>query len=103
MSSFLSSEEGLMLTRASISHFEAMFETEQISKMRLISPEMLSALSTQCPNSTKVHSTIRHQCPLFYQELMTVIDAIKSERDDQSSAVVAQNVQNTQIIVQMID
>eukprot|EP00971_Amphidinium_carterae_P178610 3543334-Amphidinium_carterae.1 len=83
MSSFLSSEEGLMLTRASISHFEAMFEIEQISKMRLISPEMLSALTVNGPNSTKIHSTLRHQSPAYYEELMTVIQAIKSADTNQ--------------------
>eukprot|EP00971_Amphidinium_carterae_P290469 5767136-Amphidinium_carterae.1 len=46
--------------------------------MRLISPEMLSALTVDGPNSTKIHSTLRHQSPAYYEELMSVIQAIKS-------------------------
>eukprot|EP00971_Amphidinium_carterae_P209840 4162263-Amphidinium_carterae.1 len=64
--------------------------------MRLISPEMLSALTVDGPISTKIHSTLRHQSPAYYEELMTVIQAIKSADTHQmssssSSAVMSQN------------
>eukprot|EP00971_Amphidinium_carterae_P193569 3841107-Amphidinium_carterae.1 len=95
LSSYLNSPAGLALTRESISHFESFFEMGRLSTLRLISPEMLSALTIQGPNSTKIHSTLRHQCPSFYEELMTVIQAIKGEKDEQSSAAGSQSLNNS--------
>eukprot|EP00971_Amphidinium_carterae_P192176 3813237-Amphidinium_carterae.1 len=60
MANFLTSEDGLELTRASISHFEAFYEIKEISQKRLISPEMISALTQDGPNSSKIHSTLSH-------------------------------------------
>eukprot|EP00971_Amphidinium_carterae_P022589 445536-Amphidinium_carterae.1 len=54
--------------------------------MRLISPEMISALTVHGPNSSNIHSTLSHQSPAYYKQLMTVIEAMKNADTQQTSS-----------------
>eukprot|EP00971_Amphidinium_carterae_P167463 3317997-Amphidinium_carterae.1 len=47
---FLASDQGVTLTRASISHYESFYEVAEISRKRVISPEMLESLTQQGAN-----------------------------------------------------
>eukprot|EP00971_Amphidinium_carterae_P080196 1587031-Amphidinium_carterae.1 len=65
------------LTRASISHFESIFQVSVLAELRVLSPEMLLSLGTSTPHSAKIRATLEHQQPEFYQQLMEVISQIK--------------------------
>eukprot|EP00971_Amphidinium_carterae_P026612 525309-Amphidinium_carterae.1 len=65
------------LTRASISHYESLYEVSALSEHRLASSEMLVALATDTPHSTKVRSTLHHQAPELFSMLMETIKVIK--------------------------
>eukprot|EP00971_Amphidinium_carterae_P080197 1587032-Amphidinium_carterae.1 len=65
------------LTRGSISHFESIFQVGVLAELRVISPEMLLSLGTSTPHSAKIHATLAHQQPEFYQQLMEVMSQIK--------------------------
>eukprot|EP00971_Amphidinium_carterae_P093464 1849814-Amphidinium_carterae.1 len=47
---------------------------------------MISALTQDGPNSSKIHSTLSHQSPAYYKQLMTVIEAMKSADTQQTSS-----------------
>eukprot|EP00971_Amphidinium_carterae_P085902 1699435-Amphidinium_carterae.1 len=65
------------LTRASISHYESLYEVSVLSEHRMASSEMLVALATETPHSMKVRSTLHHQTPEFFSMLMETIKVIK--------------------------
>eukprot|EP00971_Amphidinium_carterae_P210439 4175338-Amphidinium_carterae.1 len=47
---------------------------------------MISALTQDGPNSSKIHSTLSHQSPAYYKQLMTIIEAMKSANTQQTSS-----------------
>eukprot|EP00971_Amphidinium_carterae_P134573 2667134-Amphidinium_carterae.1 len=77
LAEWLTSAEGINLTRPSVSHFESFYQASRMSELRILSPECLLALGTSTPHSNKVHSTLNHQVPEFYSEVMAIIEAIK--------------------------
>eukprot|EP00971_Amphidinium_carterae_P175422 3477308-Amphidinium_carterae.1 len=40
---------------------------------------MLTALSVNTAHSSKVHATLRHQTPEWYEQIMSAVNEIKSE------------------------
>eukprot|EP00971_Amphidinium_carterae_P345861 6487029-Amphidinium_carterae.1 len=77
------------LTRASISHYEAIFQVNVLAELRVTSPEILLALGTSTPHSGKVHATLEHQQPEFYHQMMDVVNQIKNAGIKESAAASA--------------
>eukprot|EP00971_Amphidinium_carterae_P342860 6482312-Amphidinium_carterae.1 len=94
---FLTSEEGTTLTRSSVSHYEAFFEMPQVSSKRLVSLEMIHALTQASPNSGKMHATFEHQSPAFYAEVMSVLNSADAKKSDvkKSEDKKSESVQST--------
>eukprot|EP00971_Amphidinium_carterae_P037070 728431-Amphidinium_carterae.1 len=102
------------LTRASISHYEAIFQVNVLAELRVISPEILLAAGTNTPHSTKVHSTLRHQQPEWYDQIMDTVSQIKAawrtqweselkETSNGGSTEVSQGSKSTTVTVSLVD
>eukprot|EP00971_Amphidinium_carterae_P351259 6492007-Amphidinium_carterae.1 len=82
----LKTDSCLALTRASISHYESLYEVSVLSEHKLASSEMLVALATDRPHSTKVRATLQHQTPEFFDMLMQTIKVIKDAGAKEAAA-----------------
>eukprot|EP00971_Amphidinium_carterae_P218753 4342087-Amphidinium_carterae.1 len=70
LEAWLNGPEGMKLTRASISQFEAFSEAGCIDRYRLLTQESVQALLMEMPGSRKVRATLEAQCPEVYDSWM---------------------------------
>eukprot|EP00971_Amphidinium_carterae_P070241 1389715-Amphidinium_carterae.1 len=114
---WLSSDEGVALTRRSISQFEAFTECDQIEAHKMATMETIRGLFLpHLPGANKIHATMDHQINEDYLTWMALVSEVKAtwraewekekekEKKDKmttSSASVSQNEKNTQIVIQM--
>eukprot|EP00971_Amphidinium_carterae_P061780 1223608-Amphidinium_carterae.1 len=83
---WLNGPEGMKLTRASISQFEAFSEAGSMDRYRLLNQETVQALFMEMPGSRKVRATLEAQCPEVYESWMQVVSAVKAEWDSEKKA-----------------
>eukprot|EP00971_Amphidinium_carterae_P206262 4093022-Amphidinium_carterae.1 len=76
-------------------------EASKLSALRVITPEILGALGTAHANSSKIHSTLRHQTPTFYEEIMEVINQIKGVGESEPTVATSSNTQKTDVHVSL--
>eukprot|EP00971_Amphidinium_carterae_P088757 1756471-Amphidinium_carterae.1 len=74
------------LTRQSVSHFESILEVNRLCFTNLVTPEILIALATPTPYSSKVRCTLATQVPELYERVVSLIDTIKQQGAQEKSS-----------------
>eukprot|EP00971_Amphidinium_carterae_P113969 2258262-Amphidinium_carterae.1 len=79
LSEWLTSDEGVALTRRSISQFEAFSECDQMEAHKMVTMETIRGLFLpHLPGANKIHATMNHQINGEYLSWMALVSEVKA-------------------------
>eukprot|EP00971_Amphidinium_carterae_P197357 3917392-Amphidinium_carterae.1 len=101
----LANEKTAVPTRQSMSHFESILEVNRLCMTNLVTPEILIALATPTPYSSKVRCTLATQVPELYERVTSLVDTIKQQgaQEEASETVIGQTTTATTIQINLQD